>query len=121
MADVSFKLEWVFLRLMILEYGFIKLSVIFFYRRVFVTNRWSVFDIITKISTVIIVMWTTGFFLANVFGCGRHFAWGWGPLEDEDNCVDSLVELEALMITDFITDLFVIGLPFPLVSSCNSA
>ena len=70
MADVSFKLEWVFLRLMILEYGFIKLSVIFFYRRIFVTNRWSVFDIITKISTVIIVMWTTGFFLANVFGCG---------------------------------------------------
>ena len=121
MADLPSKLEWVFLRLMILEYGFIKLSVIFFYRRIFVTKRWSVFDIITKISTVIIVMWTTGFFLANVFGCGTRFAWGWGPLQDEDNCVDGLVELEALMITDFITDLFVIFLPFPIVSCCNFA
>ena len=102
---------------MILAYGFLKLSVIFFYRRIFVTRAWSTFDIVTKVSAVIVVLWTIGFFLVNIFGCGRHFDYGWGPLVEEEHCVDGLVELEALMISDFITDLLVLILPFPIVSS----
>ena len=101
---------------MILVYGFIKLSVLFFYRRIFVARMWSTFDVVTKITAFIVVLWTIGFFLINLFGCGKHLDWGWGPLDEEDHCVDGLKELEALMISDFITDLLVIALPFPIVS-----
>lgn len=101
---------------MILVYGFIKLSVLFFYRRIFVTRTWSTFDVVSKLAGFIIVLWTIGFFLVNLFGCGKHFDWGWGPLADEYHCVDGLKELEALMISDFITDVLVIALPFPVVS-----
>ena len=100
---------------MILAYGFIKLSVTYFYRRIFVAKAWSTFDIVTKITIVIIILWTLGFFLVNIFGCGKHFSYSWGPLIKNEQCVNGVPELTALMITDFITDLFVLILPFPIV------
>ena len=101
---------------MTLAYGFIKLSVTFFYRRIFVAKRWSIFDIVTKITIVLTVLWTLAFFLISIAGCGKNISYNWGPLEDEYRCITGLPELEALMISDFITDLFVLLLPFPLVS-----
>ena len=99
-----------------MSYGFIKLSVTFFYRRIFVAKPWSIFDIVTKITIVLIVLWTLVFFLIQVAGCGKNISYNWGPLEDSYHCLGELPELEALMISDFITDLFVILFPFPLVS-----
>ncbi len=83
------------------------------------TRKWSTFDIVTKVSTLAIVLWTIAFFLVNVFGCGKHFDYGWGPLVEEEHCVDGLKELEALIISDFLTDLLVILLPIPIVGSKN--
>lgn len=97
--------------MIIIPYVFLELNILFFYRRIFVTTSGSIFDIIAKIPGVFILLWMIGFSLVNLFGCGKHFAWGWGPLIEEYNCVHGLVELEALMM------LFVIILPIPIVSA----
>ncbi|KAL2043609.1 hypothetical protein N7G274_003916 [Stereocaulon virgatum] len=108
-------IEWVFWSLMILAYGFIKLSATFFYRRIFVAQAWSAFDIVTKITITFIIMWTIGFFLVNVFGCGKHFSSNWGTFQKYEQCVDGVPELTGMIISDFITDLIVLILPFPII------
>lgn len=106
---------------MIVAYGMIKLSVLFFYRRIFVTRSRSMFDIATKATGVLLVIWMAGFLLISLFGCGKHFDYGWGPLMDEYRCVSNLAELNGLVITDFATDLMVILLPFPIVGPVEIA
>jgi hypothetical protein len=82
-----------------------------------VVKAWSAFDIVTKITIVIIILWTVGFFLVNVFGCGKHFSYSWGTFKKNDEqCVDGVPELTGMIISDFITDLIVLILPFPIVS-----
>lgn len=99
---------------MILAYGFIKLSVIYFYRRIFSKGS-NAFNIISIAAVVLVITWTLGFVLVQIFSCGSHFEYNWGPLLDQMYCVGGLPYLEGLMISDFITDFLVFFLPFPLV------
>lgn len=96
--------------------GCIKLSAILFYRRVFVVNKRSTFDIVTKLSLIVMAMWTVAFFLATIFGCGKHFAYPWAPLLYISEC-NTNTRLDALMISDLMTDVFVWLLPIPVVRS----
>lgn len=95
--------------------GCIKLSAILFYRRIFVVNKWSPFDVVTKISLIVMTIWTAAFFLATIFGCGQHFNYPWAPLLYISEC-NTNTRLDALMISDLITDVFVWLLPLPVVS-----
>lgn len=105
---------------MIVGYGFIKLSIIYFYRRLFVTRSWSTFDVVTKVATIIIILWTLINFLIQVFSCGTHFQYQWFPGRISARCLDFLQQLNALMITDFLTDVLVLVLPFPIVCPLSS-
>ena len=96
--------------------GFIKISCIFLYRRLFVVNKKSTFDIVTKVSLVVCGLWTIAFFFATVFGCGKHFTYPWGPLGEIMKC-DTNTRLDALMISDLLTDIWVWLLPIPMVRS----
>ena len=60
-------------------------------------------------------VWTAAFFLATVFGCGQHFDYPWAPLLYISEC-NTNTRLDALMISDLITDVFVWLLPLPVVS-----
>jgi hypothetical protein len=62
------------------------------------------------------VLWTLGFLLVEIFSCGTHFEYHWGPLADQAYCHGGLPFLEGLMISDFITDFIILFLPFPMVS-----
>lgn len=95
--------------------GFIKLSALFLYRRLFVVNKWSKFDIATKASLVLCTVWMVGFFFATVFGCGRNINYSWKPLIFVASC-DTNTRLESLMVTDLVTDIIVWMLPIPVVS-----
>jgi hypothetical protein len=99
---------------MILCYGLIKLSVIFFYRRIFALAS-ETFDKITRVAAVVCVMWTLAFVLVQIFACGAHIEYMWGPLRKQSYCHGGLPFLEGLMISDFITDFLVFFLPFPMV------
>ena len=99
-----------------MAYGFIKLSVLFFYRRIFVKGTSSKFSIATKIAIGITSAWTIAFFFVNIFLCGRHVDFQWGPLIDFTKCLDFCKYNDALFVSDLITDLLVICLPIPIVS-----
>ena len=100
-----------------MAYGFIKLSVLFFYRRLFVNGTSTRFDIASKVAIGITSIWTIAFFLTQLFSCGRHVDWNWGPLINQTRCLSGLAYTDALYVSDFITDLLVICLPIPIVSS----
>ena len=101
---------------MIAAYGFVKLSILFFYRRIFVKATAPRFDIVSKVAIGITALWTIGFFLSQLFGCGRHIDLQWGPLVDLSRCLGFFRYNDALFISDLVTDLVVICLPVPIVS-----
>ncbi|KAF2233660.1 hypothetical protein EV356DRAFT_567901 [Viridothelium virens] len=110
------KVEYAFQLMMILAYGSIKLSVIYFYRRIFVTHRGGVFDVVTTVSVVVTVLWTLVFFFIFLFSCGSHISAHWGSLQDLTTyCWATYAPEEGLVISDLITDVAVLSLPFPML------
>ena len=101
----------------VVAYGSIKLSVLFFYRRIFFKGTYTKFDIASKVAIGITVAWTIAFFLIQMFKCGRQIDSAWGPLIDASRCLNSYQYTDALFVSDFITDFLVICLPIPIVSS----
>lgn len=115
---IVFTMDWVIWVLMIPGNGLIKLSALFLYRRVFVVNKNSPFDIITKFMIAICSLWAAGFFLGQVFGCGRKFDNPYGTLAEVSSC-NTNIRLDALMISDLATDILVWILPIPVIWRLN--
>ena len=92
-------------------YGAIKLSVLFFYRRVFsVRDRFRLFN---HIMIVIIAAWATAFFWAEVFACGTDFRVQWRARETAAaHCTSHGTELLVFAITDVIGDILIVVMPF---------
>ena len=78
------------------------------------------FDIVSKVAIGLTTAWTIAFFMATLFGCGRHIDFQWGPLIDLSHCYDIFKFDDAFFISDLVTDLMVICLPIPLVSDPDS-
>lgn len=101
---------------MILAYGFIKLSVTFLYRRLFVTGKGTLFDWATKVSISVVILWTLTFLFGFLFGCGTHFSAAWGSLNDAALYCGATLDLDnALVVSDLITDILILCLPLPVV------
>ena len=96
--------------------GLIKLSALLMYRRVLVVAQNEPVDLIVKFMFAVCLVWTVGFFSAQVFGCGFHFETPFGSLEAVASC-NTNVRLNALMISDLLTDVLVWIIPFPVVSA----
>ncbi|MCJ1356783.1 MAG: hypothetical protein MMC33_006779 [Icmadophila ericetorum] len=114
---ISSQIEWQYLMTSILALGCIKLSFLFFYRRIFCkTNKRDFTNIFTMVMICIIILWTIGFFFAHLFACGTNFSAWWGaPIELITRCVKTEKLLEALAISDFLTDAIIVVIPLPLV------
>ena len=94
-----------------------KLSFIFFYRRLFCTGIGSIFRTITTISIIFITAWAVAFEFGLLFICRGHFAAWWVSIQSLDTYCHPELDLElGFSSTDFITDVLVILLPLPLVS-----
>lgn len=101
---------------MIIAYGFIKLSIIFFYRRLFLIIRWSAFDIISLAYIVIIVIWALTSLLIFLFMCNSSIYLQWGPFsEAQDQCGAFFAVELGLVISDLVTDVMILTLPMPIV------
>ena len=112
---LDWKLYWVTWVLMIPANGFIKPSALFFYRRIFIVNKGSAFDITIQVSIIICALWTISFFIATLLGCGVHFDYPWASLLKISEC-NTDTRLDGMMISDLITDIIVWLLPIPAVS-----
>ncbi len=102
---------------MVLAFGFLKLSIAFFYRRLFVTARNTWFDWATKLAIAIVVLWTVSFFFGFVFSCGTHISASWGSVKDQEVYCGAAINLDnALVVSDLLTDVMILVLPLPVVS-----
>ena len=96
--------------------GFLKLSIAFFYRRLFVTSRKTVFDWATKVAIAIVIAWTLSLFFGFMFSCGTHISASWGSVEDEKDYCGAATDLDnALVVSGLLTDVMIFVLPLPVV------
>ena len=101
-----------------LAYGFIKLSIVAFYRRIFVIHRGFAIDILTKATSVVVILWTFTFIMLIVFACGKHFWANWGATGDQlIYCPVAFTSEYGLAISDLILDAFIFLMPLPFVSA----
>lgn len=114
------QVEWAFQMMQVLALGCVKLSFVFFYRRMFVHPFSSWFDKATMAMIAIIIIWMTAFFFALLFACKGNWSAWWGSVSDlATNCVQ-ILELGLVLVTsDFATDVIIMALPMPMVCSIH--
>ncbi|CAG8949335.1 hypothetical protein HYFRA_00004961 [Hymenoscyphus fraxineus] len=114
---IEAKIEFWFQLFLILAYGFIKLSILCFIRRIFNVTKGTIFNVISTAMLAMTVMWTIGFFLLFLFGCKSKVWAHWAPLAQfTEYCGNGLAAEMALIISDFITDVMIFLLPLPMVN-----
>ncbi|KAI1178142.1 hypothetical protein F4777DRAFT_595229 [Nemania sp. FL0916] len=108
---------WAFLLVQTWAFGLAKLSVLFFYRRIFPSKA---FGIITVILIVFITSCSIAFFFAFLFHCGTYFEANWAPLGYlVQHCWTTTPLTDTLTVTDVVTDVFILSLPVYWVSKLN--
>lgn len=100
---------------MCFAYGFVKVSIICFCRRIFVAHQGSIFDRVSMAVLVLAASWSIGFLLTLVFGCGKYVSLHWAPLQDVQARCDVSTPQQAMVISDFILDVIILLLPLPSV------
>ncbi|KAF4303605.1 hypothetical protein GTA08_BOTSDO09538 [Botryosphaeria dothidea] len=107
------KVVWVVLFLQPLALGFVKLSVVFFCRRLIVGRA---FDIVSWTLVVTIACWMAVFFFGLFFDCGVEFAANWGSLSHiAARCPFGFMPTIIYTILDSVLDLAVLILPLPWI------
>ncbi|KAI9648976.1 hypothetical protein NHQ30_001542 [Ciborinia camelliae] len=110
------KLEFPFQIFLMLAYGSIKLSIVAFYRRIFVVGKNDAFDIISKISAATIFLWTVAFIFIIIFDCGTAVWANWGSTTAQlQYCAIGFTSEYGLAISDFLVDILVFLLPLPII------
>ena len=116
----SVKLGWWLWILTVLAFGLIRLSVLFFYRRLFIGNGGTAFDILSKILLYAVAGWTLLFLILLIFYCGLDFpnkyapGGGYGP-----HCLNIVQLYLGFTVTDFALDVAIWALPLPTVRSLS--
>ncbi|KAI1214559.1 uncharacterized protein F4807DRAFT_466157 [Annulohypoxylon truncatum] len=114
------QIEWAYLLMLPIALACMKASFLFFYMRVFAIQKSSVINKILIGFIVFVAAWCVAFFFAFLFECGHDFSRIWSSeTEFLTRCSYTLHLVLILCITDFITDLFIIFIPVPLVLRLN--
>lgn len=110
-AILEYKIDFAMLVIEKPAFGAIKLSLLFFYQRIF--GHWPSFQRINKWLMALIVLWTFGFMLADLFLCGVHPEYHWilDQVPNITRCGDKGLLLIVFGLSSVITDAFVVGLP----------
>ena len=95
----------------------VKLSFLFFYRRIFNTGSIRTFNVLSMGLVVIVTCWAISFFFAYVFVCKGHFSAFYESTQAVEAlyCVHTTPLNNSFAISDVITDLMIILLPIPQV------
>lgn len=94
----------------------IKISAVFFYRRIFcVSGNKTGFSIVTLATVTILLLWLMTFLFLTGFQCGSHFSALWNGTYLQ-YCTISFPFLYGLVISDLLLDVWILALPVPQVS-----
>jgi hypothetical protein len=99
--------------------GLIKLSILFFYRKIFcsVRIRRSIFDIASMVMIGLVIIWMIAYGFGAIFHCGTDPSVAWQPIAIVSIKCASLPDvLEGYAISDFIMDVLIWSMPIPKVS-----
>ncbi|KAI0890386.1 uncharacterized protein GGS22DRAFT_150763 [Annulohypoxylon maeteangense] len=115
--STAFKIEFLVICMIPLTLGCTKASFLLFYRRIFsidqTVDRFLIWFI------VLVSLWTVGFLFTTVFECGLDFWVLWGTNSSAKNITSHCVNTQYMSlifgVTDFITDVVIIGIPIPLI------
>lgn len=97
----------------------VKLSFLYFYRRIFSTGHTKIFNAIITVNVILTLIWGISFFFAFLFVCHGHFSAWWKTIQTLNTHCKSGLDIELIWaISDFIMDMMIIFLPIPMVRSC---
>ena len=111
------RLSYVFIVLQPLALGFIKASLVFFYRRVFCGRA---FNLASWSLLSVIGLWSFVLFLASTLQCSANTSDFWTRTTSTARC-HALPISGAFITTDVILDLAVMLLPIPMVQFCSES
>ncbi|KAG9230530.1 hypothetical protein BJ875DRAFT_384915, partial [Amylocarpus encephaloides] len=113
--QIVHQVEFVITILLILTYGFIKLSILYFYRHLLVhTNK--VFSYLAWCLMGIVAIWMLVFPFVIAFNCGTQFHYMWGSTQDLiAHCGNGIKKQEALYVSEFVTNVLLVILPIPTI------
>ncbi|KAI9660343.1 MAG: hypothetical protein M1821_009693 [Bathelium mastoideum] len=107
---------WFIAWMQTLALGCIKLSFLFFYRRIFNhKGRGNSINIVTLVTIVIVTIWSVGFFLGFMLTCPGHIPAYWNEATRQELCWDTKNFLFAYTWSDVCTDLIIILMPIPMI------
>ncbi|KAL4732883.1 hypothetical protein BDV11DRAFT_176228 [Aspergillus similis] len=107
------KLQYSFEVLSICALGCLKLSILFFYRRLFSSTRAKLCN---SVLISITSLWTVTFTICFIVQCGRHFNARFGSLKDlHEKCGNNFPLLIAMAATDVVVDLIILVIPIFMV------
>ncbi|OCL09075.1 hypothetical protein AOQ84DRAFT_376166 [Glonium stellatum] len=116
---ITARLQYIFLVISVPTLGLIKMTFVFFYRRIFVVEKQNFSNLQNIVYTAMICtifLWSGGFLFSFIFACKGHFTAWWASASSLiTNCVNTLELLYAFAISDFITDSIIILLPLPMI------
>jgi len=99
----------------------VKMSFIFFYRRIFNQGNDKIYARLTSAALALIAIWGVGYFFSFLFICPGHPTAYWTTLVDEKkNCINTVTLHNSYGVSDALLDLIVILLPIPAVGRCRS-
>ncbi|CAG8957410.1 hypothetical protein HYFRA_00011391 [Hymenoscyphus fraxineus] len=100
--------------------AFVKLSVLYFYRRIFcsgASKEW--FHFASIITVIVVVLWLVVFSFLTGFQCGTHFSALWNGTYLQ-YCTISFPFLYGLAVSDFLLDVWILVLPIPRIAQLNA-
>jgi hypothetical protein len=108
----------------VFAFGSLKLSILFFYRKIFCVSKANndAFNTITTSMIAIVFVWTVSFGIGAIFLCGARLVYAWAPVAlVAEHCTSQLQFLEGYAISDFIIDCFIWALPIPKICGLHMA
>ncbi|KAI1292914.1 hypothetical protein F5Y03DRAFT_388129 [Xylaria venustula] len=95
--------------------AFVKLSALFFYRRIFCSGgKRPIFDPLTWATIIVVILWLFVFQFLTGFQCGTHFSALWDGTY-VNYCTLSFPVLYGLVISDFLLDVWILIIPIPAI------
>ncbi|KAL2045433.1 hypothetical protein ABVK25_012097 [Lepraria finkii] len=114
------KVLWSIELMQIPALGLIKLSFMFFYKRIFAKGKGAAFKATINGFVGLIIIWIIGFFFGYLFVCKAHPSNYWTSLYNEKLYCNNSTQLHlGYAISDFIFDFLIIAFPIPLVWSLH--
>lgn len=121
-AEMASKLYVAFNLFSIATLACIKISAVLFYRRIFCIHGCrSFFNTFRVLTIIIIITWMVGYMMLTGLSCGTHFSALWGSQKAFSKyCQTQHKFLLSFSISDFLLDLWILGLPMPKIWALHS-